>query len=178
MATFGGSLSSSFTVTPADDAVPTVYPVPDATATVTEPFGSWALSPTVSTVKVAVVDPAVIVTIFEPSLPVATKSLPVASDTVRFTVRSATGAWSAVTVKLAAVPSVTAEPPSMVIDGKSSSVMVNVAPITPNPSTVAPSTMVSSPSWVVSCLVVRVNVASALAMSAGIVINGRAHGST
>ena len=60
---------------------------------------------------------AAIVTVFAPSSVAATKSLPAASDTDRFTVRAAVGAVSAVTVKLAAVPSVTAEPPEMVMVG-------------------------------------------------------------
>ena len=58
---------------------------------------------------------AVIVTVFEPSSPDATKSLPDASATVRFTVRSALGAESAVTVNCAAVPSVTGDVPGAMV---------------------------------------------------------------
>ena len=69
------------------------------------------------TENVALVEFIAIVTILEPSSPDATKSLPAASDTDRFTVRSAVGAAVAVTVKVAAEPSVTAEPPEIVIVG-------------------------------------------------------------
>ena len=70
-----------------------------------------------STVKAAVVDPAVIVTVLSPSSAAATKSLPATSDTVRFTVRSAAGAGDAVTVNVAELPSVTAVPAEMVMVG-------------------------------------------------------------
>ena len=62
--------------------------------------------------------PELIVTVLAPSFPAATKSLPAASDTVRFTVRLALGAGFAVTVNCAAVPSVTGDVPgAMVIVG-------------------------------------------------------------
>ena len=65
----------------------------------------------------ALVELAAIVTVLASSFPDATKSLPSASDTVRFTVSSAVGAGLAVTVNSAAVPSVTAEPPEIVMIG-------------------------------------------------------------
>ena len=75
--------------------------------------------------------PELIVTILAPSFPAATKSLPAASDTVRFTVRLALGAGLAVTVNSAAVPSVTGDvPAAMVIvrgGGSSSSFTVTLA---------------------------------------------------
>ena len=102
--------------------------MPAATVTVTSPSGSSVVSAVVGTEWVAVVVLAVIVTVLAPSSPDAKKSLPVASATVRFTVRSALGAESAVTVKVAAVPSVTGEvPAAIVIAG----VVVVSAPRTP-----------------------------------------------
>ena len=73
--------------------------------------------------------PEAIVTVFEPSSADATKSLPEASATVRFTVRSALGAASAVTVNSAAVPSVTAEPPVIVMVGPELSVRMCRQPV-------------------------------------------------
>ena len=73
------------------------------------------VSAVVGTECVAVVAPMAIVTVLEPSSPDATKSLPAASATVKFTVRSAAGAESAVTVKVAAVPSVTGEVPAAMV---------------------------------------------------------------
>ena len=67
-------------------------------------------------------------TVFAPSSPEATKSLPGASSTSTFTARFAEGARSAVRVNTASPPSVTAAPPAMVTtgSGSSSSVMVTV----------------------------------------------------
>ena len=105
--------------------------MPVATVTVTSPSGSSVVSAWVGTEWVAVVVLAVIVTVFEPSSPDATKSLPEASATVRFTVRLALGAELAVTVNCAAVPSVTGDVPAAIVivgpGGASSSFTVTMA---------------------------------------------------
>ena len=76
------------------------------------------LPSTVATVKVAIVAPAAMVTVWSPSSVAATKSRGLAaSATDRFTVRSAVGATSAVMVKVADEPSVTAAPPEMATTG-------------------------------------------------------------
>ena len=65
--------------------------------------------------------PAAIVTVWSPSSAAATKSRGLAaSATDRFTVRFASTALSAVTVKVAATPSVIAAPPVMVTTGSAS----------------------------------------------------------
>ena len=103
-----------------------------ATNSVTAPFASSTLSAVVSTSKVASLLPASMVTVSLPSSPAATKSRspPASSPTVRFTVSAAVVAPARFTVKLAAVPSVTAAPASMVTAGSfavSSSLIVTVA---------------------------------------------------
>ena len=73
---------------------------------------------------VAVVVPIVTVTVLSPSSPDATKSEPDASATSRFTVRSAAGAGSAVTVNAAPVPSATGDAPrAMVTTGAGDTVV-------------------------------------------------------
>ena len=88
-----------------------------ATLTVTLPSASSAVSPAVATVNVAVVDPELMVTVLLPALVLVTK-LPTRA-TLRFTVRFASGAALAVTVKVALAPSVTEAPLlAMVTDGR------------------------------------------------------------
>ena len=63
-----------------------------------------------ATLYAALVFPSATITVLDPSLPEATKSLPAASDTVRFTLTPPAGAaLDSVTVNSAAAPSVTGE---------------------------------------------------------------------
>ena len=81
------------------------------------PIDSSTVSAAVATDRVAVVLPEAIVTVFAPSFAAVTKSPPPVSDTFTVTSRLLLGAALAVTVKVAAVPSVTTAPASMVTVG-------------------------------------------------------------
>ena len=107
--------SSSATATLALAASPTVKPVPVPSVAETEPSASSAASSTVATVNDTDVKSAGIVTVRAPSADASATS-PVC-PTVTVTARSEAGAGSAVSVKPAAVPSLTASPAAIVTTG-------------------------------------------------------------
>ena len=117
-----GSASSSATFTDASPAVDsTLYAGRSLTVAVTVPLGSSPVSPTVGTENCFDVSPAVMVTVRLPSPAAATKSDTESSDTVTVTSKSSVSASSMLTVKVAAVPSVTSAPAAMETTGRSES---------------------------------------------------------
>ena len=103
-----------------------------------------------------------------PVVPSAAK--PAVAATSRLTVRAAAGAMSALTVKLAAVPSATAAPAAMLSSGTSSSVILIDAPATVSVPAEPVRLSVSSASSRASSVGVSVKSAVALDSPAGIAI--------